>query len=49
MIDAQPGLNKTLPWMIIENTKKRTLIRRFPTASSDRKARIKEVTRSQNE
>jgi ribosomal protein L34E len=35
--------------MMIENAKKRTFIRRFPTASSDRKARTKEVTRSQNE
>jgi hypothetical protein len=35
--------------MIIENAKKRTLIWRFPTASNDRKAKNKEVTRSQNE
>jgi hypothetical protein len=49
MIEVHAGLNKTPPWMIIENAKKRTLIRRFPTASSDRKAKNKEVTRSQNE
>jgi len=35
--------------MIIENARKRTLNRRFPTASSDRKAKTKEVIRSQNE